>query len=237
MTGYNFEDIMDTNGMIQIDYDNEEFIDLIVTGTYPVFLKEDNIIVPNHIYQELLPNIKNQNIIHTSFYKYFFECSDVDRMVSYPEFRVFYLINEYGGIYEITTYHATNGNMYSSVNYFTFDIKDFTIDIDVYCKIFDSLVKNYLNDDILEKKLLPYLTTDFFSFDYDDEEKKNVKRFHQYCSHMLNIINNQYIHEIMMKNEKILNEKVNFLTSHIETMPDGKLFFELEKHFYNSVNN
>lgn len=223
----NMEDVMDKNGTIdlrQIMKNEDGEIDFsFMEGTYPVMINGENIIVPKYIYENLIPKIKNHKIVHISS----FETGEYEGV----EFKEFYLINEIGEIFQISTEsNSEDVTLECSVSDFISEkekITNFSEKyMDVFCKIFDSKVRD------LESIKLSIIGSDC---DFDTASTIVEKHSEYIIKSFIYDYNEMY--EIMKKKDDELEERIKLLTSHIESMPDGKLFFQLEKHFYNLANH
>jgi hypothetical protein len=141
---HGLEDLMNGNGVILHTDISEQYDDNFGfgMGTYPVLVKEDTIIVPKCIYQRLLFVMENK-IVHIASFELLFGSK---RKIQYiQEFRGFLLIDQFGKIFEISTYINKDGDFKTDVSeLLTIPEEHFVEDNkDMICKIIDSIVKGY----------------------------------------------------------------------------------------------
>jgi hypothetical protein len=238
---------MNDNGVIQNPNANDQEESLeegIGAGTYPVLVKGDNIIVPNFIYQKL-SLIKNK-IIHISSFILLFDNTYGDQIQHMQDFKGFLLIDESGKIFEISSYRNKDGDFKSEVSELLTIPREHFVDDnkEMICKIIDSIVKGYgggycdcpVNENFSDWESKNRSMGELIGY-YEEDDEKHLEILTNLHKHMkisiLDMINKMC--QIKKKKDdevKALQERIKFLTSHIESMPDSKLFFNLEKHFY-----
>ena len=249
---YNLEDLMNDNGIIPNpnDPDGDEDTFELGMGTYPVLVKGDLIVVPKYIHQKLLAVIENK-IIHISSFVLLFDNTYGDQIQSMQDFKGFLLMNESGKIIEISSYRNKDGDFKSEVSeLLTIPKENFVEEnMEMICKIIDSIVKGYgggycdcpVDENYSDWESKNRSMGDIIGY-YEEDDEKHLEILTNLHQHMkIGILD--MIHEmceIKKKKDdevKALQERIKFLTSHIESMPDSKLFFDLENHFYEVAKN